>query len=687
AVYRRAADRLDLQTPPRLLTSAQLHSPLFLGVWRPCIVLPQLSLTDWTAEQVECMALHELCHWRRRDGLVLAAQHCATTAYWWNWLWTRASQELDEVRELLCDEHASTAASSPVTYVETLLRLARRSSQPQPAQAILFAAPHQQRLADRVERLLAKPTSNRNTSSAWRIALVAGGVAWTTMAFASTRIEAVADDLSSGEVAEDPTQTSHSAPLDLSSQKRRDLLEHDTGEPPVATRDSEILQAKVTLRASSEPLPRLQAWTRWIHAAPAPRRSRKEGSPLTLPVLPTVALMDAARSGVLMAASRSGMREAERTPLTEQNYIDIIAIGAARNLPLRATKPQGMDPDADAAGLRRVGKLRELFARTLASSPPTNAARGFPELSFCQLDFVVDWHEFEERLPSVFDEWAGYKGAFVSVTEGLEKDPFGPQFSWRRLLSLFRSRLVVALNDHVRAERSENDWLAAIEINNDIEVAALLAAIAKTGGDQAIRLTGIDAYRVDAGGGYAVAGGWLIFSSDFEFLRAAVVQLAPQTIMPEATSGALDRGAGNQDMPKETSTRLKSRRLETLSELVETHRQWFKVVDERCRLGHGSQSDVQAARHRLAVSEARLAQEMGRLDAALEHMRLATAAAEQLLEMRQSAEKAGALTFEDVFEAAEQVSQARLEALALEQQLEGDGSSGVEDVPERENGS
>ena len=60
------ADRLGIDTPPRLLRSEDSKMPFACGILRPTIVLPAES-DEWSDDRRRAVLLHELGHVRRRD--------------------------------------------------------------------------------------------------------------------------------------------------------------------------------------------------------------------------------------------------------------------------------------------------------------------------------------------------------------------------------------------------------------------------------------------------------------------------------------------------------------------------------------------------------------------------------------------------------------------------------------------
>lgn len=88
----------SFRRPPRMVCSPDAVTPMLMGLLRPVVVLPCLSLEG------EALLSHELTHWRRRDLLVKRIAVAVSVLHWFNpaawWLLER----LDRACELACDE-------------------------------------------------------------------------------------------------------------------------------------------------------------------------------------------------------------------------------------------------------------------------------------------------------------------------------------------------------------------------------------------------------------------------------------------------------------------------------------------------------------------------------------------------------------------------------------------------------
>lgn len=132
------SDRLNLETPPRLVMSEQAKMPFACGLVDPTVVLPP-EAERWSPERRRAVMLHELAHIRRRDlvGHVLGRLACAV--YWFHPLVWAAAKRLRSESERACDDIALASGARAADYAEHLLDIVtsvRRDRTPSVAMAM-----------------------------------------------------------------------------------------------------------------------------------------------------------------------------------------------------------------------------------------------------------------------------------------------------------------------------------------------------------------------------------------------------------------------------------------------------------------------------------------------------------------------------------------------------------------------
>jgi beta-lactamase regulating signal transducer with metallopeptidase domain len=111
---------------PRVAESDHVCTPIAAGLFRPVIVLPSGLSTTLGPAELRDVLVHEFAHIVRRDQIVIVLQAVAHVAYWPIWPVHWLNRLLANAREEVCDNYV-LARQQPVTYGETLLRVAALS--------------------------------------------------------------------------------------------------------------------------------------------------------------------------------------------------------------------------------------------------------------------------------------------------------------------------------------------------------------------------------------------------------------------------------------------------------------------------------------------------------------------------------------------------------------------------------
>ena len=117
-----AADRLDLEQSPRLLSSNRVEMPFACGLLRPTIVLPA-SAAQWSDDLRRTVLFHELAHVRRRDLVGHTVGRFACALYWFHPLVWTAAKRLRAESERACDDLVLSCGAKASDYAEHLLRM------------------------------------------------------------------------------------------------------------------------------------------------------------------------------------------------------------------------------------------------------------------------------------------------------------------------------------------------------------------------------------------------------------------------------------------------------------------------------------------------------------------------------------------------------------------------------------
>ena len=119
----RKARVIDVGLPVLVKSSAALREPGVFGVLRPVLLLPKGITERLTAEQLDAILGHEMCHVRRRDNLLTAMHMVVEAVFWFHPLvWWIGARLMDE-RERACDEEVVRSGNDAQTYAEGILKV------------------------------------------------------------------------------------------------------------------------------------------------------------------------------------------------------------------------------------------------------------------------------------------------------------------------------------------------------------------------------------------------------------------------------------------------------------------------------------------------------------------------------------------------------------------------------------
>ena len=129
--------RVGVRTSIRIHQSAEVETPLLVGVWQPVIIVPPEIQQNLTHAELETVLIHELQHVRRLDVLSSILQAVLKALYFFHpgvWL---ADRWLRRLREEACDEATvGLLEGNRRNYGSAILKLAEQTLRPAPPMAI-----------------------------------------------------------------------------------------------------------------------------------------------------------------------------------------------------------------------------------------------------------------------------------------------------------------------------------------------------------------------------------------------------------------------------------------------------------------------------------------------------------------------------------------------------------------------
>lgn len=172
-------EQAGVRRPVELCTNGLTASPLLLGVFRPCIVLPS---KDLSASDFGYTVWHELSHYKQRDLLFKWLVQFAVCLHWFNPLVWRMAREISRACELACDERVirNLDPTERRAYGDMLLRAAEAEGRYQSGPAAMALHESGEQLKERLEAIMNYKKGTKLTavlSFALAAALMAGAAA------------------------------------------------------------------------------------------------------------------------------------------------------------------------------------------------------------------------------------------------------------------------------------------------------------------------------------------------------------------------------------------------------------------------------------------------------------------------------------------------------------------------------
>ena len=99
------AERVGIKKPIELCVNPLISSPLLIGFFHPCIVLPSVDISE---KDFQYIVLHELTHYKRRDMFYKWLVQVTVCLHWFNPFVHLMSREITKACEFSCDEAVLT---------------------------------------------------------------------------------------------------------------------------------------------------------------------------------------------------------------------------------------------------------------------------------------------------------------------------------------------------------------------------------------------------------------------------------------------------------------------------------------------------------------------------------------------------------------------------------------------------
>ncbi len=129
-LYHDCLEEMHVAKPIPIYSTAFLRSPIIAGLFKPCIYLPIHLISDYNANDMRYMLLHELAHYKYKDALANHWMNIIGILYWFNPFVWYALKEMKDDREVACDTSVLKLLNEDAyeDYGNTLINFAEKVS-------------------------------------------------------------------------------------------------------------------------------------------------------------------------------------------------------------------------------------------------------------------------------------------------------------------------------------------------------------------------------------------------------------------------------------------------------------------------------------------------------------------------------------------------------------------------------
>lgn len=129
-LYCDCLNEMHIAKPIPIYSTVFLKSPVIAGLFKPCIYLPIHLISDYNANSIRYMLMHELEHYKYKDALANYFMNIICVLYWFNPLVWYSLKEMKIDREVACDTSVLKLLDEDAyeDYGNTLINFAEKVS-------------------------------------------------------------------------------------------------------------------------------------------------------------------------------------------------------------------------------------------------------------------------------------------------------------------------------------------------------------------------------------------------------------------------------------------------------------------------------------------------------------------------------------------------------------------------------
>lgn len=144
----------------KVFVSAHVDVPCIIGYLKPMIILPAAVISQFSADQIQSILIHEMAHIRRNDYLVNVLQQIVGILFFFNPFTLLINRIIYAEREHCCDDMVLQITGQPLVYAQTLLQL--EETRKQNWQLAVAATGKKYHLLTRIKRIMETKKQTNN---------------------------------------------------------------------------------------------------------------------------------------------------------------------------------------------------------------------------------------------------------------------------------------------------------------------------------------------------------------------------------------------------------------------------------------------------------------------------------------------------------------------------------------------
>ncbi|HEC00928.1 MAG TPA: M56 family peptidase [Sphingomonadales bacterium] len=195
--------------------SDQISGPLVTGVFRQIILLPPTMTGRLSPDVLRQILYHEYAHIQRHDIRIIFVQKILSALYWWNPVLYLIGYQINQSREMACDERAVLQSRNIQNYTRSLLSGAEHILITEQSPLMVGIFHNRKGLTQRIERLknmnIKMIKHNKTASLFWCLSLI--GLTLATVYTLTPRLATASQDVLASEADRNLLPISQTPPV------------------------------------------------------------------------------------------------------------------------------------------------------------------------------------------------------------------------------------------------------------------------------------------------------------------------------------------------------------------------------------------------------------------------------------------------------------------------------------------